>query len=61
MVITPEEPRSPDANSHDHKTRLRVIAHKRREALWELPRPELRAAWDSLHRGTSPDKIAPLE
>ena len=27
----------------------------------ELLRPELRAAWDSLHRGTSPDKIAPLE
>ena len=27
----------------------------------ELRRPELRTAWDSLRRGTSPDKIAPLE
>ena len=27
----------------------------------ELLRPELRAAWDSLHRCTSPDKTAPLE
>lgn len=27
----------------------------------ELRRPELRAAWDSLRQGTSPDKIAPLE
>ena len=27
MVIKPGEPRPPHANSHDHKTRLRVIAH----------------------------------
>ena len=27
----------------------------------DLYRPELRAAWNALRRGTSPDKIAPLE
>ena len=44
---------------------LRGVLPRRALAVVEewckLPRPELRAAWDSLHRGTRPDKLAPLE
>ena len=32
------------------------VEKQQREARWELRRPELSAALDSLHRGTSPDK-----
>ena len=44
---------------------LRGVLPRRALAMVEewcdLRRPELRTAWDSLGRGTSPDKIAPLE